>query len=610
MQNQLTPIHNKTSSSPSSTTPKPLLIDNINNESQNPTKKLEISNNGSSSSRQLFDLNEPCYISSEEEKEQVREKLVEISQDKHVIKNKIDVESNSKQVEIKQEEDKPIISTGNNNNKKQKEYEVFVGGLDRDADEDDLMDVFKRVGEVIEVRLVKSKYSNKNKGFAFVRFASVELAKKAAAELNYTLIRGKVCEVTRNNDNETLHLGNICMTWTKDMLVEKLKSFDLENLEQVDLIDDPNESGRNRGYAFLSFSTHMDAVAACSKLHKLNPHFGKSARADIAFAKSAVEPDEDVMAQVKSVFLDGLPDDWDETTVYNHLKKYGEIVNVTLAHSMPSAKRKDFGFINFSTREAALACIDGVNKDGVGDGANKFLLKASLRKPLRKRTMVMGGWRGNSSRTSYERGYGSSYTSRPSRSIQSPSQDRDRRFVSRYSRREEDYEREASPPAERYSSQFRRPSVRQVPTQTHAPSRSRETYYEGRSSSRRSSANYQDLPASYSQIPPQRRYVEDFYDTPLEYYEDDAVEDFDHPTPSTYKRPYAYEDDERLVSRPLTRSTRARWSELEADDYAEHDVSSYDEYSRNMPDDRVVYETRGRASQYVPRSGASRSYYY
>ncbi|KAI3966844.1 hypothetical protein MKW92_011556 [Papaver armeniacum] len=609
MQNQLTPIHNKTSSSPSSTTPKPLLIDNINNESQNPTKKLEISNNGSSSSRQLFDLNEPCYISSEEEKEQVKEKLVEISQDKHVIKNKFDVESNSKQVEIKQEEDKPIISTGNNN-KKQKEYEVFVGGLDRDADEDDLMDVFKRVGEVIEVRLVKSKYSNKNKGFAFVRFASVELAKKAAAELNYTLIRGKVCEVTRNNDNETLHLGNICMTWTKDMLVEKLKSYDLENLEQVDLIDDPNESGRNRGYAFLSFSTHMDAVAACSKLHKLNPHFGKSARADIAFAKSAVEPDEDVMAQVKSVFLDCLPDDWDETTVYNHLKKYGEIVNVTLAHSMPSAKRKDFGFINFSTREAALACIDGVNKDGVGDGANKFLLKASLRKPLRKRTMVMGGWRGNSSRTSYERGYGSSYTSRPSRSIQSPSQDRDRRFVSRYSGREEDYERETSPPAERYSSQFRRASVRQVPTQTHAPSRSRETYYEGRSSSRRSSANYQDHSSSYCQIPSQRRYVEDIYDAPLEYYEDDEVEDFDHPTPSRYKRPYAYEDDERLVSRPLTRSTRARWSEGEVDDYAEHDVSSYDEYSRNMPDDRIVYETRGRASQYVPRSGASRSYYY
>ncbi|KAI3977726.1 hypothetical protein MKX01_009611 [Papaver californicum] len=601
MQNQLTPIHNKTSL----TTPKPLIDDN----------------NGSSSSttRQMFDLNEPCYISSEEEEEQVKEKLVEISEDKHVIKNKIDDESNNKEVEInnQEEEEKPIreiISTSNNNksssNKKQKEYEVFVGGLDRDADEDDLMEVFKKVGEVIEVRLVKSKYSNKNKGFAFVRFASVELAKKAAAELNYTLIRGKVCEVTRNNDNETLHLGNICTSWTKDMLVEKLKSYELENLEQVDLIDDPNESGRNRGYAFLSFSTHMDAVAACSKLHKGNPFFGKSVRADIAFAKSAVEPDEDVMAQIKSVFLDGLPDDWDENTVYEHLKKYGEIVNVTLAHSMPSAKRKDFGFINFNTREAALACIDGVNKDGIGDGANKLLLKASLRKPLRKRTpMMMGGWRGKSSRRSHELGYGSSYTSRPSRSIQSPSQDRDRRFVSRYSRREDDYEREASPPADRYSSQFRRESVRQVPSQTHAPSRSRETYYEGRSSSRRSSANYQDLSTSYCQIPSQRRYVEDFYDPPLEYYEDDAVEHFDHSTPSRYKRPYAYEDEERLVSRPITRSTRTRWSELEVGDYTGHDVSSYDEYSRNMPDDRIVYETRGRASQYVPRSGASRSYY-
>ncbi|MCL7027818.1 hypothetical protein MKW94_029082, partial [Papaver nudicaule] len=95
---------------------------------------------------------------------------------------------------------------------------------------------------------------------------------------------------------------------------------------------------------------------------------------------------------------------------------------------MPSAKRKDFRFINFSTREATLACI-GVNKDGVGDGANKPLLKASLRKPLRKLTpMGMGGWRGSTSIRSHKCVFGSSYTGRSSRSLQSPNQDHDHRF--------------------------------------------------------------------------------------------------------------------------------------------------------------------------------------
>ena len=78
--------------------------------------------------------------------------------------------------------------------------------------------------------------------------------------------------------------------------------------------------------------------------------------------------------QVKSVFLDGLPASWDETDVYEHFKKYGEIENVQLARNMPTAKRKDFGFIGFRTREAAMACIDDVNEKGIGEGTHKVLL--------------------------------------------------------------------------------------------------------------------------------------------------------------------------------------------------------------------------------------------
>lgn len=77
--------------------------------------------------------------------------------------------------------------------------------------------------------------------------------------------------------------------------------------------------------------------------------------------------------QVKSVFLDGLPATWDEKNVHELFKKYGEIESVQLARNMPTAKRKDFGFICFSTREAALACIDAVNEAGIGEGNDKVL---------------------------------------------------------------------------------------------------------------------------------------------------------------------------------------------------------------------------------------------
>lgn len=78
-----------------------------------------------------------------------------------------------------------------------------------------------------------------------------------------------------------------------------------------------------------------------------------------------------LILQVKSVFLDGLSANWDEEYVKEQLKKYGEIEKVELARDMPTAKRKDFAFVCFTTRDAALSCIEGVNKDGICNDGEK-----------------------------------------------------------------------------------------------------------------------------------------------------------------------------------------------------------------------------------------------
>ena len=78
---------------------------------------------------------------------------------------------------------------------KQKEYEVFVGGLHNDVDENDLKKVFSKVGDIVEIRLVKNPQTHKNKGFGFFRFATVEPEKQAVTELKNPYIRGKQCGV-------------------------------------------------------------------------------------------------------------------------------------------------------------------------------------------------------------------------------------------------------------------------------------------------------------------------------------------------------------------------------------------------------------------------------
>lgn len=71
---------------------------------------------------------------------------------------------------------------------KRKEFEIFVGGLDKDATEDDLKKVFSQVGEVTEVRLMMNPQTKKNKGFAFLRFATVEQARRACKEMKHPVV--------------------------------------------------------------------------------------------------------------------------------------------------------------------------------------------------------------------------------------------------------------------------------------------------------------------------------------------------------------------------------------------------------------------------------------
>lgn len=60
--------------------------------------------------------------------------------------------------------------------------------VDKDATEDNLRKVFSKVGEVTKVRLMMNSHTKKNKGFAFLQFATVEQAKRACTELKNPLV--------------------------------------------------------------------------------------------------------------------------------------------------------------------------------------------------------------------------------------------------------------------------------------------------------------------------------------------------------------------------------------------------------------------------------------
>lgn len=117
---------------------------------------------------------------AEEEIEDVHEEIEGEEDDEHVGEEAEHAELG----DVEEEEHHDVFKE----RRKRKEFEVFVGGLDKDAAEDDLRKVFSQVGEVTEVRLMMNPQTKKNKGFAFLRFATVEQARRAVTELKNPVV--------------------------------------------------------------------------------------------------------------------------------------------------------------------------------------------------------------------------------------------------------------------------------------------------------------------------------------------------------------------------------------------------------------------------------------
>lgn len=91
---------------------------------------------------------------AEEEMKGVPEELEPEEDDEHVG------EGRAEMVDVSEEDEHHEVVK---ERRKRKEFEIFVGGLDKDATEDDLREVFSEVGEVTEVRLMMNPQTKKDR---------------------------------------------------------------------------------------------------------------------------------------------------------------------------------------------------------------------------------------------------------------------------------------------------------------------------------------------------------------------------------------------------------------------------------------------------------------
>lgn len=74
---------------------------------------------------------------------------------------------------------------------------MYIGNLSYNVTEDDLKDLFSEFGEVVNVNIIKDKFSGQSKGFGFVEMPNNSEADKAIKALNGNELKGRNIKVSQ-----------------------------------------------------------------------------------------------------------------------------------------------------------------------------------------------------------------------------------------------------------------------------------------------------------------------------------------------------------------------------------------------------------------------------
>ncbi|KAE8663304.1 F5O11.10, putative isoform 1 [Hibiscus syriacus] len=279
--------------------------------------------------------------------------------------------------------------------RKEKTLEIHVGGLHKMTVEQDLFEIFGKFGEVQSARIVRYQTTLKSEGFAFIQYATDEQAKKVLSDLKDGIeVKGKLVKLSISHDRDVLYLGHICKTWTKEDILGKLKGYGIENIVEIQVPKDTKNDKKIKGFSFLRFNTFSDAKAALHHLRKPDVVFGNLRRAKVAFAHTPMQSREEIRLQVKTIYVEGVPKSWDVHKLKEICEQYAETKKVKISRNLGN-KGKDFGFISFTTRGDAVACVEGMNKLRKEQNAK---VKAYIARPLVRVWLQKGscvGWKFN-----------------------------------------------------------------------------------------------------------------------------------------------------------------------------------------------------------------------
>ncbi|CAH8388231.1 unnamed protein product [Eruca vesicaria subsp. sativa] len=197
------------------------------------------------------------------------------------------------------------------------EGRLYVGNLPYTITSSELSQLFGEAGNVVDVQIVYDKVTDRSRGFGFVTMGTIEEAKEAIQMFNSSQIGGRTVkvnfpEVPRGGEREVMrtkirdsnrsyvdsphkiYAGNLGWNLTSQGLKDAFG--DQPGVLGAKVIYERN-SGRSRGFGFVSFESEDDLQSALSAMNGVEVE-GRALRLNLA-SERAAEPRPSTAAEGK-----------------------------------------------------------------------------------------------------------------------------------------------------------------------------------------------------------------------------------------------------------------------------------------------------------------------
>ncbi|PSS07383.1 Polyadenylate-binding protein like [Actinidia chinensis var. chinensis] len=259
---------------------------------------------------------------------------------------------------------------------------LYVGDLDPQVTEIDLVKAFTNMGPLVSVRLCRDRLSQISLRYGYINFFSPSDASKALACLNHTELKGKPIRVMwcqRDPLTRKTGVGNVFIKNLDPSITNALLEGIFCKFGTILSCKVAEERRKSKGFGFVQFASEDSSMAAVNALHGTMLE-GKELYVS-KFLKRNERKEAYEEPKFTNLYVKNLGEDVTEDTLREKFSEFGKVCNVLIMKDA-EGKSRGFGFVNFESHEEAKTAVEALN--GAVIGSEKLFVGKAQKKAERK----------------------------------------------------------------------------------------------------------------------------------------------------------------------------------------------------------------------------------